>query len=104
MIDLEKIQPKMRPVVEFLNQNGFKTTDSGDGVTNVEAGMEGAMNFPHVVVNLGETLLIPELVASVKRLTALMQTQNFGFGDGDIEVSYSVTTGLALVIISWQQP
>lgn len=38
----------MRETVSWLRLMDFNTTDSGDGVTNVEAGMEGALTIPHV--------------------------------------------------------
>lgn len=42
------VQPTMRATVTWLRTMDFTTTDSGDGVTNVEAGMEGALTIPHV--------------------------------------------------------
>lgn len=49
----EAITPGVRRLVAYLNRQGFRTTDSGDGVTNVAAGMEGAMPFPNVAIEPG---------------------------------------------------
>lgn len=45
---MSAIQPSMRRLIAFLTERGFITTDSGDGVTNVKAGMEDALDYPHV--------------------------------------------------------
>lgn len=58
MPDPTAIQPTMKTLVEFLNARGFHTTDSGDGKLNVEAGMEGAIPIPHVVVLTSHQKLI----------------------------------------------
>jgi hypothetical protein len=47
-LDYTTLTPGIRAVVKLLRDNGFYTTDSGDGVTNVAAGMEGALPVPHV--------------------------------------------------------
>lgn len=47
-----KIQPTMIKTVTWLQSLGFNTTDSGDGVQNVQDGMEGALEFPHVFMVL----------------------------------------------------
>jgi hypothetical protein len=48
----EKLTPGVARLVNTLRALGWETTDSGDGITNVAAGMEGALPFPHVVVQL----------------------------------------------------
>jgi hypothetical protein len=60
VIDLDRVQTTMRHLVAWLNDNGFQTTDSGDGVTNVEAGMEGAASFPHVWIAVSPENLVSE--------------------------------------------
>lgn len=45
---ISQIQPTMRDTVLWVRSLGFNTTDSGDGITNVEAGMEGAIGIAHV--------------------------------------------------------
>lgn len=46
----DDLNPGIREVVLWLRKMGHETTDSGDGVTNVAAGMEGALPFPHVFI------------------------------------------------------
>lgn len=48
--DYSVIQPAMRQTVRWLRNMGMNTTDSGDGFTNVEAGMEFALDLPHVFI------------------------------------------------------
>jgi hypothetical protein len=47
-IDYRTINPGVRKLVKYLREAGVNTTDSGDGITNVKAGMEGALTVPHV--------------------------------------------------------
>lgn len=48
-LNYAELNPGIREVVRWLRQDlAFTTTDSGDGVTNVAAGMEGALPVPHV--------------------------------------------------------
>lgn len=46
---IDALDPGIRQVVLLLRSWGFKTTDSGDGVTKVGI-MECAMPIPHVVI------------------------------------------------------
>lgn len=50
---ITEIQPTMQRLVALLQGWGYETTDSGDGVLNVEAGMEGALDYPHVLIRYG---------------------------------------------------
>lgn len=54
--DLDDIQPAMRNTVQWLRAMDLKTTDSGDGITNVAAGMEGALDIPHVFMVSSQAL------------------------------------------------
>jgi hypothetical protein len=56
VLGLSTINPGIREVVRRLRDAGFDTTDSGDGVTNVAAGMEGALKVPHVHMFIRLTL------------------------------------------------
>ena len=48
-IDYDQINPGVRRLVKWLNDEGFETTSSGDGVTNVGAeGMEHLWQVPNV--------------------------------------------------------
>lgn len=55
-VDYDHLDPGIRDVVRLLNDAGFKTTDSGDGVSKPkpwyepdERGITEALPFPHVV-------------------------------------------------------
>lgn len=54
LFDYNVIMPSMRRTVRWVRSLGFETTDSGDGITNVEAGMECALDFPHVVCKVDD--------------------------------------------------
>lgn len=57
---INEIQPTMRKIVNILTALGYQTTDSGDGVLNVEAGMEEALEVPHVMMVVETDNLINE--------------------------------------------
>jgi hypothetical protein len=62
--------------VALLNRHGFHTTDSGDGVTNVEAGMGCAVDYPHVCMVVRDEYGIDDgdqLVREATRLHKLIQ-------------------------------
>lgn len=53
---IETLSPGIRALVVWLNKQGFKTCDSGDG-SNFKGGMECAVEFPMVVIKAnGHTL------------------------------------------------
>ena len=68
-IDLQGLCPGIRRTVEFLRQQGFETTDSGDGCSN--EGMEGAMPFPNVAIRC----TADNLVAESRRLQQVLAAQ-----------------------------
>ena len=53
---ISEIQPTMKKLVNLLTALGYQTTDSGDGVLNVEAEMEHALNVPHVFMTIDKNL------------------------------------------------
>jgi hypothetical protein len=53
IVSIEEIDEGVRHVVQLLWSEGFTTTDSGDGKKD-RAEMGCALDFPHVVVDLGE--------------------------------------------------
>lgn len=67
----ESITPGIRQLVAWLNSKGFETTDSGDGVTNVEAGMECAMATPNVAIAVSPDVLVSE----TRRLFSLLVSE-----------------------------
>lgn len=60
VLDPNELTPGIRRTVLYLRAHDFGTCDSGDGVTNVEAGMEGAMPIPHVHILAKPMELVPE--------------------------------------------
>jgi len=60
------LDPGIRDVVRLLNDNGFETTDSGDGVSKPAAGI--VFPFPHVAA-----VTTPgTMVADAERCAALL--------------------------------
>ncbi len=57
---MDDIQPTMARTVAWLRHAGFDTCDSGDGVANVEAGMECAIPEAHVFCRVAPELLVAE--------------------------------------------
>lgn len=51
-LDPSILTPGIRRTVIWFRAHGFDTVDSGDGVTNVAMGMEGARDHGHVVIRL----------------------------------------------------
>jgi len=69
-------EQRVEKVVRLLNENGFKTTDSGDGHTNVNAGMEMALPFPHVMIVVTDP---STLSVEADRLVQLLKDQGVDF-------------------------
>jgi hypothetical protein len=47
-MNYDEIDPGVRKLVQWLNENGFKTSDSGDGKSKLAEDNEGILDFPHV--------------------------------------------------------
>ena len=82
-INFADVQPAMRGVVAWLRQLGFDTTDSGDGVTNVAMGMEGALDIPHVFMLCASEVAFAE----ADRLWA--EVNRKGLTGATVQMSYS---------------
>lgn len=94
------INPGIVRTVALLNRLGFETTDSGDGKTNVEAGMEEALDFPHVVIRSCKRDLARDadgLVAELEHIGVKLSPQ--GQGPVWIEATYDPADGTALVML-----
>jgi len=89
---INDIQPKLRKTVTWLRGLGFKTCDSGDGVTNVEAGMEGALEIPHVAMAVDPDKMKEES----HRLYFACQRAGI---EGKIEVLYDPADGVAILML-----
>jgi hypothetical protein len=99
-MDIEDVQPRMRRLVSLLRAHGFRTTDSGDGETNPAAGMECALDVPHVVA-----VVEPASMASeADRCRRVLEDAGAVIGHGDdfadVVVQYSATDGHAILIVS----
>jgi hypothetical protein len=68
-IDYSQLDEGIRDAVRFVRSRGFVTTDSGDGrLEGAKAEMADTLPFPHVVVQLDDTLT---MVAETERLSVI---------------------------------
>ena len=89
------LTPGIRKTVLWLRSHGYDTTDSGDGVTNVEAGMECALDIPHVCM-----MTTPlKMVAASRNLLDLVTSVGIKAEQGMIEASYDPVSGVALLML-----
>lgn len=95
-----EIQPKMRRLVGWLNSWGYETTDSGDGVTNVEAGMEGALPFPHVVMVVHPPAALVTYSLGLLCDLEVIGVQMRGRSDRWIEATYDPVDGVATMMLA----
>lgn len=92
----DEIQPTMVRTVALIRSFGLETTDSGDGVLNVEAGMEAALDFPHVIVMLDSAVFIDTTARRLaSKLGAFVRPET----EFHVEVSYSTKDDLAIATI-----
>lgn len=95
--ELAKVSPNVRALVAWLNNNGFPTTDSGDG-SNHAAGMEGACPFPLIAIQVEPTTL----VWHAKRLRRLLEGRGVVFtadAFAKIEATFDPLDGVALILL-----
>ena len=78
MRDLSEISPGVRDLVASLNDQGFATTDSGDG-SNLAEGMECALPFRHVFGLVPDGVTLEDCAHRLQEL----------YPDARVEVSYS---------------
>lgn len=90
-----EIQPTMVRTVAWVRSLGFETTDSGDGVTNVDAGMEGAMSVPHVVARVPTHAL----VAYADVMWGAVRVRGLDRRGATVEAVYGPGDGVATVVI-----
>ena len=92
---IDEIQPRMKRTVAWLQSLGFQTTDSGDGVTNVEAGMEGALDFPHVMMSVPPPLRLIQESERLLETCRLVGIQGF-----KIEASYDPDDSSCILMLT----
>ena len=94
-LDPSILTPGIRKTVLWLRENGFETTDSGDGITNVEAGMECALDIPHVIM----TVTPLTLVTRARDLCLLVEKRGIEVRPGMIQSSYDPADGSAVLAL-----
>jgi len=85
------VDPGIAPLVALLKENGFVTTDSGDGKSKPPE--ERAFEFPHVFVMTKKEVLITE----TERLYQLLQSQ--GITGFTVEGNYGPADGVSLIMV-----
>ena len=71
-INYDKLDPGIRNTVKALNEAGFHTTDSGDGISKPADARE--MDFPHVAMKCSKE----QIHSEADRLLAFMQDREPG--------------------------
>jgi hypothetical protein len=66
--DYEQLDPGIRKVVRWMRENGFETTDSGDGETKTD--MDCAFDMPNVAVHCTRA----DLFIEADRLADMIRT------------------------------
>lgn len=89
----DDILPTMRNTVAWLQALGFQTTDSGDGVTNVAAGMECALTFPHVFMVVDPD----DIIEDTDRLYEACRARNLLGPTIRVESSYNPEDRIAVL-------
>lgn len=91
-IDYDALDPGIRAVVQAINEWGWVTTDSGDGVSK-PADHECVLRFPHVFC---ESHALPSSLVSEANLLTKYLREAFG-PEWYVEVSYSTKDGKAIL-------
>lgn len=103
--DPEALDPGIRQTVLWLRKIGFATTDSGDGVTKGDRGLE----FPHIAIRCESGSLIED----AWRLQGVLQDLGVDFDEStedpetgqsfrtvSIEATYWPLDGVAIVMLT----
>jgi hypothetical protein len=81
-IDFASLDDGIRETVRFLRQHGFDTCDSGDG--SKASWMEGALDFPHVVIATRRR----DMAGTADRLLRILRAHGVDVEHGHICASY----------------
>ena len=85
--------PGIKDAVEFMQANGFRTTDSGDGVSKHD--MECALDYPHVFAIARKV----QAFAEADRLYRALKTGGFPVADpAGVSLHYAPADGICLLI------
>lgn len=92
--DFEQLDPGIRKVVRWLRENGFETTDSGDGETKSD--MTCAFDMPNVAVRVHYR----DLLMEADRLADMMHSHLPSLvHDVHIEASYDPMDRSAVILL-----
>ncbi len=95
--EIAELSPGIRQAVMWFNERGYETTDSGDG-SNFEAGMECALEYPHVVIHGSNNFYAGSLVDQVHVLFNRLRRVNAVPGL-HVELSYSPSNRVGLIFV-----
>jgi hypothetical protein len=94
-LDYETLDPGIRRLVRKLNEAGYRTTDSGDGISKGENAVEP---YPHVHIALPRAV---NMERTADALLALIETWVEATPDDlHIQVSYSPLDGVKLLSVT----
>jgi hypothetical protein len=96
-LDFSTLNPGIRGIVRLLRALGLNTTDSGDGVTNVAAGMEFALDVPHVHCALPEHYPAP--FEYVKDLAQALRAAGLPVTSGTIQITFDPEDGVRVLSV-----
>ncbi len=96
--DYDQLDPGIRGVVRVLHQNGYETTDSGDGVTKPAAGWPAKelIDGPHVAVRVPDGADIRDWSG---RLLATLRWDAKDTSKLHIETTFSPTDGMTTCLV-----
>lgn len=95
--DSEELDQGIRQTVLWLNENGFNTTDSGDGVSKLAAGWppEEVLDFAHVFMFCNST----DLISEAQRLLKLLSSVGIESRPNMVEASYDPANESAMIML-----
>lgn len=97
LLDPSTLTPGVRETVAWLRRLGFETTDSGDAVTNVAAGMEGALEIPHVAIVVPRRRLVHAALRLYRKLRQRgIEVRPNGRGGVEIHASFDPVDRVAV--------
>jgi len=96
------LDPGIANVVALLQQRGFETCDSGDGVSKPaswyepdERGVTEAISYPHVVFRIEKKKMLAEATRALRLLRETYPTENW-----QVEATFYENSGAASVMCS----
>lgn len=90
-INYDELDPGIRNMVKVLRDNGFNTTDSGDGSKSPT--MEGAVDFPMIAVRTEASILCSESDRMFSILEATEPDRMW-----HVQASYDPQDGVSIII------